>query len=229
MFKKHFTLLLFLLSYSLMAQSNFVLQGEVNYQENVPTNIYVVNKTQDKTVQINAKNTFEIDVKIGDEMVIFDAHEYFESQIFYIVAADEHQPRQIELIPKADELAEIIIEANPTAESLGITPDVYQKPNPTQADIKGLLLMFVGLFVSKKAPEPPNFSQRKTWFENQFSVETLTDKYNIPTEKADLFYRYLANDSTLINILQSNPKQTEIELHEKSFRFLHEENNQHEE
>jgi len=229
MFKKHFTVLLFLLSYSLMAQSNFVLQGEVNYQENVPTNIYVVNKTQDKTVQINAKNTFEIDVKIGDEMVIFDAHEYFESQIFYIVAADEHQPRQIELVPKADELAEIIIGANPTAESLGITPDIYQKPNPTQADIKGLLLMFVGLFVSKTAPEPPNFSQRKTWFENQFSVEVLADKYNIPTEKADLFYRYLANDSTLINILQSNPKQTEIELYEKSFRFLDEENNQHEE
>ena len=218
------------LSFSAFAQQDFALKGVVSSEEEVLENIFVLNRNTDEMVQTNQNGEFEIQVKIGDKLVAFDANDYFVPNVFNIVSADENKFKHIELTPKAEELDELVIESQPTLKSLGIADVKVPTPNPTQADIKGILQFAAGLFINKnKAPEPPNFEQRKTWFEANIPMEELTEKYQIPTEQTDLFYRFLAEDISLFNILQNNPKQTELELYEKSFRFLNTENEQHEE
>ena len=219
------------LSFSAFAQQDFALKGIVSSEEETLENIFVLNRNTDEIVQTNQNGEFEIQVKIGNKLVAFDANDYFVPNVFNIVSADENKFKHIELTPKAEELDELVIESQPTLQSLGIADVKFNEPNPTQANIFGLIGFVANrLFPKKnKAPEPPNFEQRKTWFEANIPMEELTEKYQIPTEQTDLFYRFLAEDISLFNILQNNPKQTELELYEKSFRFLNTENEQHEE
>src|SRR5690606_81661 len=230
MYKNYFWNLLLFLSFSAFAQEDFALKGVVSSEEETLENIFVLNRNTDEMVQTNQNGEFDIQVKIGDKLVAFDANDYFVPNVFNIVSADKNKLKLIELIPKAEELDELVIESQPTSKSLGITDIKIEQANPTQADIKGIVELIIGLFVNKnKTPEPPNFEQRQTWFEANIPREELTEKYQIPAEQTDLFYRFLAEDISLFNILQNNPKQTELELYEKSFRFLDTENEQHEE
>ncbi|HLV46862.1 MAG TPA: hypothetical protein VKY32_07465 [Flavobacterium sp.] len=230
MYKNYFWNLLLFLSFSAFAQEDFALKGVVSSEEEALENIFVLNRNTDEMVQTNQNGEFDIQVKIGDKLVAFDANDYFVPNVFNIVSADESRLKHIELIPKAEELDELVIESQPTSKSLGITDIKIEQANPTQADIKGIVELIIGLFVNKnKTPEPPNFEQRQTWFEANIPREELTEKYQIPAEQTDLFYRFLAEDISLFNILQNNPKQAELELYEKSFRFLNTENERHEE
>lgn len=230
MFKNYFFGLVLLLSYAAFGQQNFILKGTVSSQEEIPENVFVLNRNTDEIVKLNPKGEFEIHVNQGDKVVVFDANDYFVPNVFNIGSEDEKRIRQIELTLKSEELEELVIDSQPTSESLGISGFSYEKSNPDQADLKGIFELIIGLFAKKnQAPEPPSFHQRKVWFESTIPMEELTEKYKIPTEKADLFYLFLAEDISLFNILQSNPKQTELELYEKSFRFLNTENEQHEE
>ncbi len=225
MLKNYIFGLILIISTPLWAQKSFTLNGKIHQPNDQNERIFILNKTTDEIVKTNVDGSFEIVVNRGDQMVVFDENDYYLPKVFYIVDTDRQQTKHIRLTAKPEELEELVIDAKPTAESLGLPEAAYKKPNPEQADLKKIFLAVIGLFANKnKAPEPPNFYERKAWLESQISMEELTKKYEIPAEKIDIFYRYLADDISFFNTLQTNLKAKEIELYEKSYRFLNPEN-----
>lgn len=225
MLKNYIFGLILIISIPLWAQKSFTLNGKIHQPNDQNERIFVLNKTTDEIVKTNMDGSFEIVVNRGDQMVVFDENDYYLPKVFYIVDTDRQQTKHIRLTAKPEELEELVIDAKPTAESLGITSAAYKEPNPTQANILGIIGLVAKLFKKKnKAPEPPNFFERKAWLESNISMEELTEKYKIPAEKIDIFYRYLADDISFFNTLQTNLKAKEIELYEKSYRFLNPEN-----
>src|SRR5690606_12066794 len=127
-----------------------------------PENVFVLNRNTDEIVKLNPKGEFEIRVNQGDKVVVFDANDYFVPNVFNIGSEDENRIRQIELTLKSEELEELVIDSQPTSESIRISGFSYEKPNPDQADIKGIFELIIGLFAKKNpSPEPPRFHQRK--------------------------------------------------------------------
>src|SRR5690606_36839531 len=136
MFKNYFFGLVLLLSYAAIGQQNFMLKGTVSSQEEIPENVFVLNRNTDEIIKLNPKGEFEIRVNQGDKVVVFDANDYFVPNVFNIGSEDENRIRQIELTLKSEELEELVIDAQPTSESLGISGFSDEIPNPHQADLK---------------------------------------------------------------------------------------------
>ncbi|MFP9099448.1 hypothetical protein ACLI09_10365 [Flavobacterium sp. RHBU_24] len=120
MIKKWLAILLLLLTASGYSQGRTDFHGVVNTSGAVAAGVFIINKTTGAEVKSDAKGAFTIPAKAGDQIVVYST--YTEVREFAVTAAAlAANPYEMEVIPKATELKEVVItDMNP--ENMGLVP-----------------------------------------------------------------------------------------------------------
>jgi hypothetical protein len=198
------------------SQTEKPLKGVVSSENFLLYNVDVINKTSQKSTKTNDKGEFVIAVKANDSL-LFYIKDFNLKRLKVSSKQLELNNLQVEMLKKAEELEEVVVEK---VHNIELRKDkAYEKGKRDEIDVKksveyikkrtvyegtidngmnliGVAKKLVGLFIKEKEPEkesPPEIKfavLAKNTCDQKFYLETL----KLKTEEIDLFLQFCDTD-----------------------------------
>nr|WP_315157905.1 hypothetical protein [uncultured Flavobacterium sp.] len=198
------------------SQTEKLLKGVISSENFLLYNVDVINKTSQKSTKTNDQGGFTIEVKANDSL-LFYSKDYYLKRLKVSPKQIELNNLQVEMLKKAEELEEVVVEK---VHNIELRKDkAYEKGKRDEIDVKnsveyikkrtvyegtidngmnliGVAKKLVGLFIKEKKPEkesPPEIEfavLAKNTCDQKFYLETL----KLKPDEIDLFLQFCDTD-----------------------------------